>query len=171
MKITYDNVFEQTNKVMDNLIDKEEFLKDFCNGDSISNIIEKYFEIAISKKDYVTVEYLIHLLSIFDVKSEGILRILNELLIMDWHYRHEDVVVNLRNYHSETSIENLYKAANMYFEYLDFGEDDEAVALPRKCTWELYKIGTPEAKEKLELLANHKNPNIAQKAKKRLKDM
>jgi hypothetical protein len=171
MKITYDNVCEQTSKLLDKLIDKDEFLEDFCNGDSISNVLEKYFEIAISKKDSLTIEYLTDLLWLFEVKSEGLLKILNELLIMDWHIKHEDIAFSyLGDYHSETSIEYLYKAANMNLEYLDFGEDDDAVAFPRKCVWELYKIGTSAAKEKLELLADHKNLHIAVKAQKRLRE-
>lgn len=93
------------------------------------------------------------------------LHILNQLLAEGWHYRHEDIALALEELHDPSSIEPLYRAALSRHEYLDY---DDGYALARKCTWALYKIGTPEAFERLRDLSRGENLVIAGYARKRL---
>ena len=62
-------------------------------------------------------------------------------------------------------MEALYRTAFVEHEYRAY---DEFFGLARRCTWALADIGTVEAYEKLELLAQCNNPMIAAYAQKRL---
>ena len=91
--------------------------------------------------------------------------ILNVVLNVSWHCRHEDVVNALQDLKDPKSIDPLFQAATTEYEYLLF---DEERSLARKCTWALADIGTPESKSKLELLSGSSNPYISKYATKRL---
>ncbi len=90
---------------------------------------------------------------------------LNQLLVLDCHQRHEDIVHTLQQLKDPSSVEVVYKTALKAFDYLSY---DERFGLARKCTWALADIGTPDAKEKLQQLSKSDNPFIAEYALKRL---
>jgi hypothetical protein len=91
--------------------------------------------------------------------------ILISLLGMATHTRHEDIVLGLQELRDPRAADALFEAALTNHKYLAF---DEFHGLARKCTWALADIGTPDARAKLESLAQHQNPQIAQYARKRL---
>jgi hypothetical protein len=91
--------------------------------------------------------------------------VLNQLLLEDWHTRHEDIARALQELRDERSIEALYAAASLVLPYLAY---DEFFGLARKCTWALAKIATPVALARLRDLAQHPNPIIRGYAQKRL---
>jgi hypothetical protein len=93
------------------------------------------------------------------------LPVLNQLLVEEWHRRHEDIAFSLEELHDPSSVEPLYRAALSRHEYLDY---DEFYGLARKCTWALSMIGTPEAYGRLRDLSRVENPVIAEYARKRL---
>lgn len=88
-----------------------------------------------------------------------------ELLGKPWHYRHEDVVSILQGLKDPRSVDALYNEAHSEYEYLNY---DDCYGLARKCTWALADIGTPEAKTKLQQLAQENNQIVADYAQKRL---
>lgn len=88
-----------------------------------------------------------------------------ELLGKPWHHRHEDVVHALQCLKDPRAVEPLFREAHMRYDYRDY---DEVEALARKCTWALADIGTPEAKAKLEELAQSENALVAEFAQRRL---
>ena len=63
------------------------------------------------------------------------------------------------------AIDALFSAATVSHDYLSY---DEFFGLARKCTWALADIGTPEARARLEALAAHEVPQIAEYAKERI---
>jgi len=91
--------------------------------------------------------------------------LLCELLLADFHTRHEDIALTLERLKDPRSLEALYHAAHAHFPYLDY---DDNFALPRKCTWALARIGTPEAFDRLRQLVDSSNPKISAFAQKRL---
>jgi hypothetical protein len=121
-------------------------------------------EKARQERSPVDVELSLILLHIFGSLPDA-LHLLNQLLVEEWHYKHEDIAFALEGLHDPSSVEPLYQAALSRHEYLDY---DEGYALSRKCTWALYKIGTPEAFERLRDLSRVENPVIAGYARKRL---
>lgn len=88
-----------------------------------------------------------------------------ELLGKSWHYRHEDIVSVLQQLKDSRAVDALYEEAHSEYEYLNY---DDCYGLARKCTWALADIGTPEAKAKLQELAQESNQFVAEYAQKRL---
>jgi hypothetical protein len=87
------------------------------------------------------------------------------LLRATGHKRHEDLARWLQSLRDPRAVDALYESALMKHEYLEY---DNSHALARKCTWALADIGTPEAKQKLRLLAKCEDQEIAGYAQKRL---
>ena len=88
-----------------------------------------------------------------------------ELLGKPWHNRHEDIVPVLQGLKDPRAVDVLYEEAHSEYEYLNY---DDCFGLARKCTWALADIGTPEAKAKLQQLAQEENQFVAEYAQKRL---
>lgn len=88
-----------------------------------------------------------------------------ELLGKPWHYYHEDIVRTLQLLRDSRAVDALYEEAHSEYEYLNY---DDCYGLARKCTWALADIGTPEAKAKLQQLAQENNKLVAEFAQKRL---
>jgi HEAT repeat protein len=88
-----------------------------------------------------------------------------ELLGKTWHYRHEDIVSVLQQLKDSRAVDALYEETHSEYEYLNY---DDCYGLARKCTWALADIGTPEAKAKLQQLAQESNQLVAEYAQKRL---
>ncbi len=87
------------------------------------------------------------------------------LLELPWHRKHEDVAHALQILKDPRAIDALYQGALSKHDYLAY---DESHGLARKCTWALADIGTPEAFEKLQLLAKCGNPMIEGHAQQRI---
>ncbi len=87
------------------------------------------------------------------------------LLDAPWHHSHEDIAHNLQLLRSPEAIEALERTTHSHLKYLEY---DSGYALKRKCTWALADIGTTEAREALERIAENDDPEIAAYAKRRL---
>ncbi|WP_338804667.1 hypothetical protein WDV76_04965 [Xenorhabdus griffiniae] len=94
------------------------------------------------------------------------IHILNELILAQWHYKHEDLARLLHKYRKPSSVDALYKVSTFELEYLDF---DDSYALAVKCIWGLGDIGTPEALKKLKILSISDNKIIKENALNQLK--
>jgi hypothetical protein len=93
------------------------------------------------------------------------LPMLIKLLDASWHKSHEALIVLFQEVKEPDTVDALYRAAlvtHAYREYDDYG------ALIRRCTWALADIGTPEARNRLELLAASADELIAAFAQRRL---
>jgi len=76
--------------------------------------------------------------------------ILCQLLVADWHIKHEDIAFILEDIRDPLAVDYLYIAAQKNLEYLSY---DDSRQLAKKCIWALWKIGTEEAIAKIEQLA------------------
>ena len=119
---------------------------------------------AIEAKDAERVEFALYGLFGSNLTPEYVPALV-ELLGKPWHQRHEDVVGALQELRDPRAVDALYEEAHATYEYLSY---DEFFGLARKCTWALADIGTPEAKTKLEALAQEGNELVAGYAQKRL---
>ncbi|MDB6067871.1 MAG: hypothetical protein JWR26_4079 [Pedosphaera sp.] len=88
-----------------------------------------------------------------------------DILVQPSHRSHEDIVLALQELKDARAVDAIYDAALVQHDYLAY---DEFSGLARKCTWALADIGTPEARTRLEMLAQHRSSQIAGYAKKRL---
>jgi len=91
--------------------------------------------------------------------------VLIDLLLEDWHYKHEDIALELQRIQSPLAVDALHQTAIKKFAYLDYNYSH---ALARKCTWALCKIGTEEAKQRLIQLTDFEDSEVVSYAQKRL---
>jgi len=91
--------------------------------------------------------------------------VLCQLLHVDWHSRHEDIVSTLQVLKDPRAVDAVYGAAFVKHKYLAY---DEFFGLARKCTWALADIGSEDAFAKLHLMAASDNSVIAGYAQKRI---
>ncbi|MGU8079064.1 hypothetical protein [Burkholderia pyrrocinia] len=87
--------------------------------------------------------------------DETRLPLLIELLNLDGHERHEDIVFDLGLLGNPAAIPAIAKAVTARFPYLErWGNLHE---FQRKCAYALARIGTRESREVLEHLARHED--------------
>lgn len=95
--------------------------------------------------------------------DEKFVTLLNQLLLSDWHYQHENIAELLQKLRNLSSVIPLYETANKHFKYLDY---DEFNALAVKCIWALGDIATDTAQKCLLSLQENKDSIISNNAKK-----
>lgn len=93
------------------------------------------------------------------MKAEGGVSILNHLLLLRNHMKHEDIARKLQRAADASSVPCLLAAIDLELDYLSW---DGNKALARKCFWALAAIGTPDAWQAITTHSQSKDPIIAQ---------
>ncbi len=119
---------------------------------------------AFARKDSDDVEYAL-LLGFSFCFEEDVVPVLCDLIVQDWHYKHEDIARLLQDFGAPESIEYLYRVSLMELKYLEY---DDSYALAVKCIWALGKINTSISREKLKLLALSENRVVKEASKRQL---
>lgn len=94
--------------------------------------------------------------------------ILNKLLISDWHFQHENIVLILQKISSVESLEYLYNAIGLHLQYLEW---DDNYAFEVKCIRAIYYIGKEKSCSYLDKLCKHSNKIISEMAQRQIKKM
>ena len=81
-----------------------------------------------------------------------------QLLGLDGHERHEDIVFDLGIFGDPAAIPAIAKAAETTFPYMVRWQNLHE--FQRKCAYALARIGTPESREVLEYLAQHSDSHL-----------
>lgn len=81
-----------------------------------------------------------------------------QLLTLDGHERHEDIVLDLGLYGDPAAIPAIAKAAETTFQYMVRWQNLHE--FQRKCAYALARIATPESRKVLEHLAQHSDPHL-----------
>lgn len=142
-------------------IDEEEFLRRFpvdprTDTELIRNVLE-------TSTDEDEIEVALSLGFRFGF-SPSWAPAFRRLLTESWHHSQEDIASALDELRDADAVDALYHAALME-------SDDEFYALAVKCLYALFHIGTPAAKEKLQLLAQSENPIIRTNAQEMVKTL
>jgi hypothetical protein len=150
-------------------INKGEFLQRYFNDQVID---ERYpLELprtGINHKDSDAIEEAVVLLYAGATKSYNIYaNELCSLLQMPWHTKHEDIAMLLKELADPSTVDCLFKTAELQFEYLEY---DDTYQFARKCIKALSSIGNENAITKLKILSNSKIKEIAEFAKSELQD-
>jgi hypothetical protein len=93
-----------------------------------------------------------------------------QLVTATWHTRHEDVALALEQIRHPDSVDVLYEAASKTYRTVPTLQHDDGHAFARKCVWALARIGTQEARAKLELLSQSDDAEVKGYANERLAD-
>lgn len=156
-------------KLASDLITREEFIAFYgVNLFLDSGHVLDLIKLANINKSSTDLEYALIIGFKFNVFNLDYLGSLNELLIEKWHFMHEDIVSILGKLKSENSINSLYEAATINFDYLLYDEDK---ILAYKCIKALSKIKTDYAIEKIKQLAYLDDLKIRQYALEALENI
>jgi hypothetical protein len=128
-------------------------------------IIESELRGALALQDARTVESALVLAFCFKVLTADLAPLLVELLLLPWHYKHEDIASALQGLRVPGTADALAQAALVKHDYMDA---DDSYPFARKCIWALADIGTREARAHLERLARANDTEIAAYAQRRL---
>ena len=147
-------------------ITEEQFLRDYSgNLSEGTQHFEELLNEAILLQDSYELEDALAIGAYFKLWNLDLIPTFNTLLLEDWHFQHENIVLSLQAAKDPRSIEAIYLTAQKEFAYLDY---DDTFGLARKCTWALADINTPESVEKLRSLAESENEIIRSYANERL---
>lgn len=119
-------------------------------------------------------ENLIYVLFLIEDKTIGddiselerFVKILNELVVSDWHTQHENIVLLLQKISNVDSLDYLYNAIKLKPQYLSW---DENYAFEVKCVRAIYQIGKENAIKYLEELSINENKVISEVAQRQIK--
>lgn len=153
-------------ELMRRKITKSDFLllNDIAEQET-ENVFFEELQKAYSLKSGDKVEYILYLVFAFDAVNVRFVKLLNDLIICDWHKQHENIAMLLQKLKSPESVPVLFEVAQKDFPYLNY---DESYALAVKCIWALGDIGNSVALEKLEVLSHSPNQIIANNAIKQI---
>lgn len=93
------------------------------------------------------------------------LKVLDDLLISDWHTQHENIVLLLQKISDVESLEYLFNAIELKPQYLSW---DDNYAFEIKCVRAIYYIGKERAIQYLEKLCRNENDIIREMAQRQL---
>lgn len=144
--------------------------------DGFSDYLLSEMVMTFESQDAERLGYLIYALFLWDERIgeqkanelEKFLDILNELLISDWHYKHEDITLLLQKISSDKSIKYLYDAIELHPEYLAW---DDNYSFEVKCVRALYYIGKEKSFSYLDKLCKHSNSVIREMAQRQIKKL
>lgn len=128
-------------------------------------LIESELRASLVARDPDAVTDALVLAGFFERVTVDLAPLLAELLLLPWHYEHENIALTLQGLRVPGTADALAQAALVRHDYLD---SDDSHAFARKCTWALADIGSPEARAHLENLARADDAEIAAYAQKRL---
>ena len=128
-------------------------------------LIDSELRASLVSRDADAVTDALVLAGFFDRMTVDLAPVLAELLLLPWHYEHENIALELQGLRVPATADALAQAALVKYDYLD---SDDSHAFARKCTWALADIGTPEARAHLENLAHADDAEIAGYAQRRL---
>ncbi len=148
-------------------ISKEEYIQQYYknNFPSEATCIAQ-LEIGLKEKDDGTIQEYLGAIRIGDYHTTNLSSVLCRLLKEDWHFSHEIIAGILKEIADPDTVECLYAATEIGFEYLNY---DDTYQFARKCIKALAEISSNEAIDKLWILSKSNNLEISEYAKKELK--
>ena len=134
---------------------------------SEENIL-KELQDSYSKKNSNNIDYLIYTLLILDevIRDFDLYKysyVLNNLLISNWHNKHEDLIMLLEKINVLDSLDYLYKAIHLKLDYLSW---DENYSFEKKCIYAIAKIGKQDALPYLKKLCCDNNDILCEYSEK-----
>ena len=148
-------------------ISNEQFIQKYFVGEPMTRQhLSVLLQNALMDKNPFLVEQVVVLLLSDHIFIKDFTLQLCDLLLVDWHFKHEDIAMLLRDARDPLAINCLYNASEIIFDYLAY---DDTYQFGRKCIKALSVINDDKAVVKLKLLAESDIPSIANYARKELR--
>lgn len=157
----FSNRIDKTMYIIQLGIQEDAFLQNLF--DEIGNVVKD--------KNAERLEYLLHALFIWDevVNNQPELvkciDMINNLLLMDWHNQHENLVNLIQKISHASSLNYLEKAIEMKFVYMEW---DDNYSFEKKCIRAIYHIGKNESVNILKRVMESDIEEISNMAKREL---
>ncbi|KAF2507955.1 hypothetical protein EYY60_18585 [Flavobacterium zhairuonense] len=129
------------------------------------NQITEVLNISKTNKNEPFLEVILILIDYFELKDKKLTKLLCELAVENWHFKHEDIVLTLKETADPNIVDFLYNAIFLNLEYLEY---DETYQLARKCIKAIASINNFNSLSKLQNLSNNENKIISRYARKEL---
>lgn len=164
-------------KYFDNKITLETLMKEIgINDNGFAAKLYKNLEEELETQDYEMLEFLIYALMIWEEKendANGLTikyfkKILNSLIVCEWHEQHENIVMLIQKISDEDSIEYLFNAIHLKLSYLEW---DDNYSFQTKCIRAIGNIGGKNAINYLETLCEDANSIVREISQKQLKKL
>lgn len=156
-------------KLVTALMMREISKDDFLAANNITQI-EKEVDGGLTKaytnEDAHDLEIYIFLIFMYDLYDRKYVDLLNKLLLLDWHFQHENISILLQKISDTESLPYLYNAICTHPKYVLL---DENCAFQKKCVRALYHIGKEKSINYLKELCKNKNSIISDIAQRQLK--
>jgi hypothetical protein len=150
-------------------ISRDEFTaRYFASHEKTETHLADLLEEIFVYKDAEALVYALMLECYIDEAEENRADILRRLAYVDWHNQHEEIMETLKYIGDPEDVDCIYHIAITHHDSLDYDDNEN---LTVQCTWALRKINTPEAKAKLELMAQSNNERVRNEAQTRLRTM
>ena len=158
-----------------NRIDKNMYIKQLgIQEDAFLQYLFGEIDNVVKDKKTERLEYLLHALFIWDDvinnQSELVKYIdtINNLLLMDWHNQHENLVNLIQKISHESSLNYLEKAIGMKFVYMEW---DDNYSFEKKCIRAIFYIGKKESISILKRVMESDIEEISNLAERELKKL
>lgn len=160
------NITELFTSLYNGSISKEEFIWLYFKGkEPKDEYLLNLFKDGIINNNAVMIEEAVVLLLTNSFTSSLYVNELCELLQETWHTKHEDIAMLLKEISDPLTVNCLFKAAEIQFEYLAY---DDTYQFARKCIKAISSINSENAINKLKLLSHSKIEKISEYARKEL---
>jgi len=141
-----------------------------CYNESEDSILNELL-VSYDNKDLKKIDYLVYALYVLDNEIVNFdinkyLNILNKLIISNWHYKHEDIVLLLEKISDSKSLNYLYQAVYLKPDYLTW---DDNYSFERKCIYAIAKIGKQKSLPYLKKICLDDNKILCECADKQMK--
>jgi len=148
-------------------INEQEFLSTYFKGKQPNKeYCLKLLKDGLSNNETEKIEEALIVMSVANFNDDVFSEALCVLLSKDWHYSHEVIAMLLKNIKDPSTVNGLYYATELQFEYLNY---DDTFQFARKCIKALAAIGNENAIDKLRLLTKSNIHIISEYAKKELR--
>jgi hypothetical protein len=129
-------------------------------------VLELDIRDAIQNKDETKLDSFITELLLKQDLS-GYVDLLNQLLLVPFHYHHQSVTKALQNIKSQSSVYFIGKVLETNFSYLEYsGSDSDAIA--KWFSWALFSIGNQDAIDLMKKYASSTDEGIRNEMRYRL---
>ncbi|WDF64017.1 hypothetical protein [Flavobacterium sp. KACC 22763] len=149
---------------VEKLISKRLITDIFGSEVNINQIVEVLNTSKVHKNE-LFLEVLLILIDHYKLKDKRLTNLLCELIVEEWHFKHEDIALSLKETSDPEIVDFLNIAIFLNLKYLEY---DETYQLARKCIKGIASINNFNSLSKLQNLLNNENKIISGYARREL---
>ncbi|GIJ96734.1 hypothetical protein CAPN001_13030 [Capnocytophaga stomatis] len=124
---------------------------------SVETLSILFLKDCTANKDGETLENALLIVFIFNIHNKEVVALCQELLLKDWHERHEDIISVLEDNRNKETVPYLLKAFRVKLKYMQY---NNYYSFHKKLLWAIYKLSGSQYKKELLQLTEHISPKL-----------